>query len=197
MNYNFPLKSWIVDILKKREDFPYKQMRGNKSQAFVIMSSSIKLVKKEPSSSKKEILEQISKILKEPEKNKAQYEGCIIVNNTNQALNYNEGKTVVGWDFNGTPVICDNESDRRISPVIIESLEVIGEGTGQTRKLANVKIRCFSLHQLELVEQFFLQPGTNVVIEFGDNTDYNNLIGSSALIPKNNHKNFVDKFITD
>ena len=55
MNYNFPLKSWIVDILKKREDFYNKQIRGNKSQAFVIMSSSIKLVKKEPSSSKKEI----------------------------------------------------------------------------------------------------------------------------------------------
>lgn len=197
MNYNFPLKSWIVDIFKKRESFYEKQIRLNKSQAFVMMSSAIKLVKKEPSGSKKQVLEQISKILKDPQKNKAEYEGCIIVNNTNQALNYNEGKTVVGWDFNGTPIVCNTESDRRISPVIIESLEVVGEGTGQTRKLANVKIRCFSLHQLELVEQFFLQPGTNVVIEFGDNTNYGNLMGSGALIPKNNHKNFVNKFISD
>lgn len=197
MNYNFPLKSWIVDILKSREEFHNKQIRDNKSQAFIIMSSSIKLVKKEPSSSKKQILEQISKILKEPDKNKAEYEGCIIVNNSNQAINYNEGKTIVGWDFNGTPIVCNSESDRRISPVIIENLEVVGEGTGQTRKLANVRIRCFSLHQLELVEQFFLQPGTNVVIEFGDNTNYSNLMGSSALIPKTNHRNFVNKFITD
>jgi hypothetical protein len=197
MNYNFPLKSWIVDILNKREGFYTKQMQLNKNQAFVIMSSSIKLVKKEPSASKKQILEQISKILKEPEKNKAEYEGCIIVNNANKALNYNEGKTVVGWDFNGTPIVCDGESSRRISPVIIESLEVKGEGTGQTIKTASVRIRCFSLHQLELVEQFFLQPGTNVVIEFGDNSNYTDLMGSGALIPKNNHKNFVNKFLSD
>jgi hypothetical protein len=195
MNYNFPLKKWIVDILETREQT--FRGHGNKSQAFVIISSAMKLVKKEPSSSKKEVLEQISKILKEPHKNKAEYEGCIIINNINQAINYNEGKTIVGWDFNGTPIICNNESDRRISPVIIESLEIVGEGTGQTRKLANVKMRCFSLHQLELVEQFFLQPGTNVVIEFGDNTNYNNLIGSGALIPKTIYRNFVDKFITD
>lgn len=196
MNYRFPLKTWIVDILKKRET-TFQRNTDNKKMPFVVMSSGVKLIKKNPGATKAEVLKQFSDILKEPGKNKPAYQGCIITNNINPALNYNEGKTLVGYDFTGNPVVCENESGRKISPVIIESLEIKGEGTGQMRKLASVTMRCFSVHQLEMVEQFFLQPGTNVVIELGDNSSLNDLIGQSIIIPKNNYESFVTKFNSD
>lgn len=56
----------------------------------------------------------------------------------------------------------------RPSP-IIESIE-IDEGAGNLSRKANFSIKCFSKEQMELVTQYFLEPGFSIFIEFGWNT---------------------------
>ena len=83
MNYRYPLKSWMVDIFKERE---INRNKLNTKFPFVIMSSAAKIVKSDPKATKKEILNQVAEILKNP--NSAQYtpiyKGCIITNHIEQ-----------------------------------------------------------------------------------------------------------------
>lgn len=191
MNYRFPLKSWIVDILKERQKDVNK---GNTKMPFIIMSSAAKLVKKEPGDSVQKVKEQIGKILSNPDSN-PEYKGCIITNHIDPKINYNIGDTIVGYDFTGKQIKCQTESGRKISPVIIESLDIKADGTAMTRKMAMVNMRCFSLHQLELVEQFFLQMGMHVLIEFGDNSNTQELINNKILATKSNYEQFTKSFL--
>lgn len=191
MNYRFPLKSWMVDIFRERQSNINK---SNYKMPFVIMSSAAKVVQAEPKATKKEILEQIASILKNPNA-KPKYKGCIITNHIDPKINYNVGKTLVGYDFTGKPIECEGEIGRKISPVIIESVDVKVDGTAAFSKLATVRMRCFSLQQLELVEQFFLQMGMHVLIEFGDNSNASELINNKILATKSDYKQFVKDYL--
>ena len=191
MNYRFPLKSWIVDVLKERQKDINK---SNTKMPFIVMSSAAKLVKKEPGDSVEKVKEQIGQILSNPNST-PDYKGCIITNHVDPKINYNVGKTIVGYDFTGKPIICESDEGRKISPVIIESLDIKADGTGMTRKTAIVNLRCFSLHQLELVEQFFLQMGMHVLIEFGDNSNTQELINNKILATKSDYTEFIKNFL--
>lgn len=191
MNYRFPLKSWIVNILRERQKDVNK---GNTKMPFIIMSSAAKIVQGKSGANKKEILEQVGQILKNENIN-PKYKGCIITNNVDAKINYNIGKTIVGYDFDGKPIECESESGRKISPVIIESLDIKADGTAMTRKMAMVNLRCFSLHQLELVEQFFLQMGMHVLIEFGDNSYVNEIKNNNILATKSDYNQFIKDFL--
>jgi hypothetical protein len=194
MNYRYPLKSWMVDIFKERE---INRNKLNTKFPFVIMSSAAKIVKSDPKATKKEILNQVAEILKSP--NDASfvplYKGCIITNHIDPKINYNVGKTLVGYDFRGKPIECDNETGRKISPVIIESVDIKVDGSAAFSKMATVRMRCFSLAQLELVEQFFLQMGMHVLIEFGDNSNISELINNKILATKEDYNQFVKDYL--
>ncbi len=191
MNYRFPLKTWLVDILKQRQS---NRNSSNSKMPFVIMSSAAKLVKSKPGASVTEIKQQVGQILSNPD-SKPEYRGCIITNHVDPKINYNVGKTIVGYDFDGKPIECQTESGRKISPVIIESLDIKADGTAMTRKMAMVNIRCFSLHQLEIVEQFFLQMGMHVLIEFGDNSHINEIQNEKIIATKSDYGKFIKDFL--
>jgi hypothetical protein len=191
MNYRFPLKTWIIDVLKERQANINK---SNLKMPFIIMSSAAKIVQSKPGMSKEEIMKQVGEILTKPD-SKPKYKGCIITNHTDPKINYNIGKTIVGYDFDGNIIECESESGRKISPVIIESLDIKADGTAMTRKIAMVNIRCFSLHQLELVEQFFLQMGMHVLIEFGDNSYINEITNNNLLATKSDYDKFRKDFL--
>jgi hypothetical protein len=74
-------------------------------------------------------------------------------------------------------------------------LDIKADGTAMTRKMAMVNIRCFSLHQLELVEQFFLQMGMHVLIEFGDNSYINEITNNNLLATKSDYDKFRKDFL--
>lgn len=191
MNYRFPLKSWIVDILRERQKDVNK---GNTKMPFIIMSSAAKIVQSKAGANVQDVKKQIGEILENPNA-KPEYRGCIITNHIDYKINYNVGKTIVGYDFDGKPIECKSESGRKISPVIIESLDIKADGTAMTRKIAMINLRCFSLHQLELIEQFFLQMGMHVLIEFGDNAYINEIKNNNILATKSNYDEFVKNFI--
>jgi hypothetical protein len=191
MNYRYPLKSWMVEIFRQRQSDRNKM---NSKMPFIIISSAAKIVQSEPKATKKEILDQVSNILKNPNI-KPKYKGCIITNHINPTINYNVGKTIVGYDFTGKPIECENETGRKISPVIIEGVDIKVEGTAAFSKMATVKMRCFSLQQLELVEQFFLQMGMHVLIEFGDNSNASELINNKILANKTNYNEFIKDYL--
>jgi hypothetical protein len=194
MNYRYPLKSWMVDIFKQREA---NRNKSNTKMPFVIMSSAAKIVQSEPKATKKEILDQVADILKptNQSKYKPKYKGCIITNHIDPKINYNVGKTIVGYDFTGKPIECESESGRKISPVIIESVDIKVDGSAAFSKMATVRMRCFSLAQLELIEQFFLQMGMHVLIEFGDNSNVSELINNKILATKEDYNKFVKDYI--
>ena len=194
MNYRYPLKTWMIDAFKEREA---NRNRLNTKFPFVIMTSAAKIVQAEPKATKKEILDQVADILKptSESKYKPKYKGCVITNHIDPKINYNVGKTIVGYDLTGKPIECESESGRKISPVIIESVDIKVDGSAQFSKTATVRMRCFSLAQLELIEQFFLQMGMHVLLEFGDNSNITELINNKILVNKENYNQFVKDYL--
>ena len=70
----------------------------------------------------------------------ATYNGCVISNQTDIALNYQTKETIVGIDFDGKYIKVEGESGRLISTPIIESIDVSSENSGILRQ-ANVNVR--------------------------------------------------------
>jgi hypothetical protein len=99
------------------------------------------------------------------------YSGCIIANNINNLeLSYAPNETIVGIDFNGKPIKVIGETGRKVSTPIIESIDIDTDGANNTLKTAKVTVTCFTLKQLEMFELFFMKPGMNVMVEWGDNS---------------------------
>jgi hypothetical protein len=98
------------------------------------------------------------------------YKGCIISNRIqNKDNSYQSGPSYIGIDFRGNRIYVDGETNRGIPNPIIETLEIDTDGTGNTLKIATVNVRLFSLKQLEMFELFYLKPGMNILLEFGNN----------------------------
>jgi hypothetical protein len=74
----------------------------------------------------------------------------------------------IGTTWGGSAVTPSPGVGLRPSP-IIESIE-IDEGSGNLSRKGNFSIKCFSKEQMEIVTQYFLEPGFTVFIEFGWNT---------------------------
>ena len=160
-----PLKEWTVKKLKERQSNP--NYITNVSPFAMMMSGAVVLKNK----SKEEILNYLKKDRKYP--NDA-YFGCVVTNTTDVSKLYQTGDTIVGYDLNGKEIVVENEKNRRVSTPIIESIEIDTDGGNNTLKTAQVKVKIFTLKQLEMFELFFLRPSMNVVLEYGWGSDIRN-----------------------
>lgn len=167
-----PFEPWVREIMLERERNRVLSMFKN---PYVIMSSGALVMKHGPQITAQEKAQVLQNILKNPQANIRQgdkvYRGCVIANNVTQTdLSYNLSETIIGYDFDGKPILVEGERGRLVSTPIIESLEIDTDGANNTTKTARVNIKCFTLKQLELFEMFFMKPSMNVLIEFGDAT---------------------------
>jgi hypothetical protein len=103
------------------------------------------------------------------------YNGLIITSNQSGdsfSSRYGNSQTAgtIGRDFNGKSVT-EEKSVRGFRPSpIIDALEVKNGSEGLTRK-CSFTIKCFSLGQVELLMQYFLEPRFFALIEWGWNTN--------------------------
>lgn len=166
------LKPWVKEIFRNREKVTESSIF---KVPFVILTSPA-LVTKQSSDTKltlKERAEKFQEIIKSdanPSSITDSYKGCIITNKIqNKDNSYQSGPSHIGVDFRGNRIVVDGESNRGIPNPIIETLEIDTDGTGNTLKIATVNVRLFSLKQLEMFELFYLKPGMNLLLEFGNN----------------------------
>lgn len=163
--YLAPLKPWIKDILEEREE--NKNLK-HLSSPFIVLTSGAKVVKSTPESDAEKREDKLKKILEDNET--ATYHGCIITNTSGSMNLYEQNETSLGYDFKGKKIIVEGEKNRRVSPPIIEGLDVDTDGANNTLKTAKITVKCFTLKQLEMFEIFFLKPGMNLLVEYGDNS---------------------------
>ncbi len=214
--YFSPLSPWIVDIMTDREKNPVLSSVKN---PFVILTSGALVVNGTASDDFVARKTELANIINDLKGSPKSYKGCIISNNINNTdLTYTKNETIVGVDFTGEYIKVQGESGRYISTPIIETLDIDTDGANNTLKTARVSVRVFSLKQLELFEMFFMKPGMNVLVEFGDGSmfkvnknirtkkyDAYNSSGekidfspfsdvSHALIPKKDYKEFYESF---
>lgn len=169
-----PLKEEIVKKLKKRENH---DLSIHKLSPFIMLSSGAIAT-----NAQSNVLETI----KSGNYDSNSYKGCVISNQQSLNLMYQTAETILGFDLEGKPIKITGESGRRISTPIIQSLEIDTDGGNNTLKSAKVKIKIFSLKQLEFFDLFFLRPSMPVVLEYGWNSDIvsNTKIDSKLLSKK-------------
>jgi hypothetical protein len=165
------LKPWVKEIFRNRERVTESSIF---KVPFVILTSPA-LVTKQSSDTKltlKERAEKFQDIINNTYEASSMdsYKGCIITNKIqNKDNSYQLGPSHIGVDFRGNRINVDGETNRAIPNPIIESLQIDTDGTGNTLKIATVGVRLFSLKQLEMFELFYLKPGMNLLLEFGNN----------------------------
>lgn len=174
-----PFDNWVKEVLKERET---GKLDTSLKRPYAVLTSGAKVIKSIPNSDKDKRIEEIKNLLKgNISPGEIVYNGCIIANNTsNLELSYSTMDTPVGIDFDGRIIRVENETDRRVSTPIIESIDIDTDGANNTLKTAKVKLKCFTLKQLEMFEMFFMKPGMNVLLEFGDNSFLKDLLKSIA-----------------
>jgi hypothetical protein len=179
-----PLKPWIKTKLENREKFSYENFRLS---PFVILSSGAVVTNNTTN---------IKDVIKNGSYDDAAFRGCIISNQSEFTKLYQTSNTILGYDLTGKAITIGGESDRKISTPIIQSVEIDTDGGNNTLKSAKVKIKCFSLKQLEMFDLFFLRPSMNVILEYGWNTD---IVGKtkidSVLFSKKNYKDYTTAFV--
>ena len=75
----------------------------------------------------------------------------------------------LGKDWTGKSVNPEPGRSLRPSPMVT-SLE-FSEGEDQISRSGKISLKVFSLEQMELIQQFFMEPGYNLFIEWGWNTE--------------------------
>jgi hypothetical protein len=185
-----PLKDWAVEKLKQREQDPNLSAFLS---PFIILSSAAVICKKDKANDVLALYASESW-----PKDATTYCGCVVANTTDISNLYQTAETIVGYDLNGKPIKVEGEKNRRISTPIIESLEIDTDGGNNTLKTAQLKIKVFSLKQLEMFELFFLRPSMNVVLEYGytpppqNNKDKIEI--GSRLFAKKNHNDYIKEY---
>ncbi len=175
-----PLPPWTVDIMEQREE--NKTMTTYKNPWIVLTSGALIVRGKSQAKDAAERRDELIKLMKEP--GEGAFKGCIISTNINNTeLMYSTGKTYVGFDFEGNKIVVDGESGRKVSTPTIVSVDVDTDGANNTLKTARVSVKCYTLKQLEMFELFFMKPGMNVMVEFGDSS-----LLKSALYPLSTDK---------
>lgn len=185
-----PLKEWVVKKLKEREsDRNYITTLS----PFAMMSSGAVVMKNKTSDEIKQLF-----ATQQYGNDSTTYYGCVITNTTDVSKLYQTGDTIVGYDLNGKEIKVEGEKNRRVSTPIIESIEIDTDGGNNTLKTAQVKVKVFTLKQLEMFELFFLRPSMNVVLEYGWGTDIRNKSKKytidSKLFAKKNFKQYKEDY---
>ncbi|MFM2394266.1 MAG: hypothetical protein RLZZ546_2248, partial [Bacteroidota bacterium] len=181
-----PLKEWTTKKLEEREK---NKEALNTLMPFVVLSSAA-VVTKAPKTTK-----ELQSLYASKSYDAFSYKGCVIANSTDILKNYQLGKTVVGYDLDGKPIEVEGESNRRVSMPIIESVEIDTDGGNNTLKTAQVKIRVFTLKQLEMFELFFLRPSMRVVLEYGWNAGIREKLDiTSKMFANKSHTEYLQKY---
>ena len=160
-----PLNPLLKKKFEKREKLVQNNLKGL-TMPFAMLSCGAVVTKTNSGTQIKEII-----------KNNAwptdatTYYGCVVTNTTDVSKLYQTGKTIVGYDLNGKPILVEGETNRRASTPIIESIEIDTDGNNNTLKIAKINLKVFTLKQLEMFELFFLRPSMDVVLEFGYGSD--------------------------
>jgi hypothetical protein len=99
----------------------------------------------------------------------------------------NKQSGTIGETWGGSPINPSEGQGYKPSP-IIESIE-IDEGAGNLSRKANFTIKCFSKDQMELITEYFQEPGFTVFLEWGWNTP-DSMKGLVKKLNANNIANF-------
>ena len=182
-----PLKGWITQSIAEREANPDML---NTLMPFAVLSSAAVVTN---NVNTKKLLENI---IQTSRYDSSAYKGCVVTNSTNMSDNYQLGKTIVGYDLDGKVIEVEGESNRRVSTPIIESIEIDSDGSNNTLKTANVKLKIFTLKQLEMFELFFLRPSMNLVLEYGWNSSIRNkdIEITSRMFANKSHTDYLIKY---
>lgn len=164
-----PFSPWITQVMKDREANPQASIL--QKNPFAILTSAALVIQGNSDVFDTDVKTRVANVKEIINSGTGKYKGCIIANNTNNIdLSYSINETPVGIDFEGTVIKVINETGRKVSTPIIESIDIDTDGANNTLKTARVQVRCFTLKQLEMFEMFFLKPGMNVLCEWGDST---------------------------
>jgi hypothetical protein len=179
-----PIKKWVLDELTAREN----NLNNNLLSPFVILSSAAIVTKD------KTTAQAVINSIKDGSYKMGTYKGCVVANTTDITKKYQTGNTIVGYDLDGKEIIVEGEKNRRVSVPIITKVDIDTDGGNNTLKTARLDIKIFSLKQLEMFELFFLRPGMNVMLEFGNNADIRNknIINSKLFATKGFEKYLKD-----
>jgi hypothetical protein len=183
-----PLKEWTTKKLEAREK---NKEALNTLMPFVVLSSAA-VVTNTPKNT-----DEIKAIYSSGNYDSFSYKGCVIANSTDILKNYQLGKTLAGYDLDGKPIEVEGEKNRRVSMPIIESVEIDTDGGNNTLKTAQIKIRVFTLKQLEMFELFFLRPSMRVVLEYGWNVGIReklNLDIATKMFANKSHTRYLQKY---
>jgi hypothetical protein len=180
--YIQPIPKWISEELDSRANNPARLI---KTQPFVILTSPAVITSAEHSAG-----------MIESESYAGKYYGCVISNTNDASKLYQTGNTIAGYDLNGKPIEVTGETNRKLSVPLIIDLQIEDGGENAVLKTAKLNIKVFSLKQLEMFEMFFLRPGMQLLLEYGNNYDLttNTNTIQNYLFPKNNWSAFVDEF---
>lgn len=170
-----PIKDWVTKELTNREN----NVNNNLISPFVILSSAAVVTKKDNA-------QDVINSIKDGSYKSGTYKGCVVANTTDFIKKYQTGNTIVGYDLDGREIIVEGEKNRRVSVPIITKVDIDTDGGNNTLKTAKLDIKVFTLKQLEMFELFFLRPGMNVMLEFGNNSDVRNknIINSKLFVSK-------------
>jgi len=153
-----PFDGWVKDKLEKREET--KLIEQSRYMPFVWISSGMVVNKgKRPTNTDDALKGAI-------------YKGCVLSNHLEIGTKYSEKESILGYDLTGKPIKVENEKGLKVSPPIIESLEIDQTGENGTLKTGKLTITIFSQKQLEMFELFFLKPSALLVLEYGVNNPF-------------------------
>jgi len=182
--YIQPIPKWIEEELDSRAN---NQARLIKTRPFVMLTSPA-VISKSPKNNERIINENYD----------ASYRGCVLSNTTDTDKLYQTGNTIIGYDLNGNPIEVVGESNRKLSVPLIIDLQIEEMGENAALKTAKLNIKIFSLKQLEMFELFFLRPGMQLVLEYGNNSDLTakNIDIKNKMFPKKDWQSFVQEFMS-
>ncbi len=179
-----PVKPEIKKKLENRENNGFDV---HKLSPFIIVSSGAIVTNQS---------ENILNAIKTGQYGSNAYKGCVITNHSALNMMYHTSETKLGYDLDGKVIKVEGESGRKISTPIIQSLEIDTDGGNNTLKSARIKLKIFSLKQLEMFELFFLRPSMAVVLEYGWNTDiFAKTNIDTKLISKKSHEEYINEVV--
>jgi hypothetical protein len=161
-----PLDKWMEDKLKGREQ---NQKIVALANPFVILSSTAIATNDSVKTENGQVDGNKIKEILDGKSSKTIYKGCIISNQIEKSKVYSTGASIIGYDFTGKPIEVLGETNRRLPQPMITSMEVNTDGANNSLKTASLKIKIFTLKQLEMFELFYLRPSMHLLVEFGSN----------------------------
>lgn len=95
---------------------------------------------------------------------------------------YQNGSGPLGIDWYGNVVKADDGWSGRPSPIV--NGITLKEGKDQISRECEITLTCYTLGQMEKIQEYLMEPGYSLLIEYGYNTEN----GVSKLIPLNTNQ---------